>query len=723
MLKKSLAVLLAITFMISIFTITPISADAGTIDSGNAVSDDLTVTGTSSFGNMISSEIDEKQEEQEENDGNNIFSVEMNGNVATVDLQTSQDAALIVAVYSEDEKQMLASGQSDVTAETENAEVTIEIDTMPQYFYIKAYLVDKECYRPLGTVYENPIYTREMQEFLSKTTADFEQEKVLNLDEDTQNNFAVFNNNVEIINQTAGVNEIVSADNDSKTYVIENADESITSLQPGEIFTYAYDETVLIIKIKSISVNGTTATIQGDEMELEEAFDYVKLDGTSQITEENYDDSTTDDYVNFEGITSETEYGEEPAGSSKSGETVGADEGEWSIKNTAKYTFDEKKSEEEYSHGKLSGKISGSVTITINTKLKYYVSLTHFYFEFSVKTSVDLKVAFSIDGEFNIKLGHFGFIPVTGVWVSFTPSIVFEGTIELDFTGTLETTLGFRVSEKGLENISTKPVLKGEIKLELKVFIGLSLKPKIEIFGILVKASAEAKLGAEATMSIKTPGQPDDGLPKDNTKKHECTLCAEGDVYAKFALSFEVQILNIEKWKFKKSFELKFKISDMHYSFDYCEFGFSKCPHYKYLTAVKVTDAIGQPVSGATVCGDYRTNDQGITGFYLSNGEHNIDVQSPKGNKTETVKIDGAPKVVSVELDYYGAAGKIAQIDASSSAVMALTTDGDIYIWAIPDKDVLMCVVCRIGWVVLCYPSFFSCYATSSLFGDARLPM
>ena len=322
MLKKSLAVLLAITFMISIFTITPISADAGTIDSGNAVSDDLTVTGTSSFGNMISSEIDEKQEEQEENDGNNIFSVEMNGNVATVDLQTSQDAALIVAVYSEDEKQMLASGQSDVTAETENAEVTIEIDTMPQYFYIKAYLVDKECYRPLGTVYENPIYTREMQEFLSKTTADFEQEKVLNLDEDTQNNFAVFNNNVEIINQTAGVNEIVSADNDSKTYVIENADESITSLQPGEIFTYAYDETVLIIKIKSISVNGTTATIQGDEMELEEAFDYVKLDGTSQITEENYDDSTTDDYVNFEGITSETEYGEEPAGSSKSGETV-----------------------------------------------------------------------------------------------------------------------------------------------------------------------------------------------------------------------------------------------------------------------------------------------------------------------------------------------------------------------------------------------------------------
>ena len=694
MLKKSISIILTVTLLMSIIIVAPFSSSAAEVGSNEdipGISNNMSVVGTNSFGQMLSSEIGDKQAEQEEND-NCIISVEMEESTATVEYQASQDATLVVAIYSDDETQMLASGQIDVSHEEDNAQLTIDIETMPQYFYLKAYLIDKECYRPICTVYESSLYTQEMQEFLAKSTDDFDVDKVLNLDEDKDNNFAVFNDNVEIINQKAGVNEVVSADEGSKTYTIEKADDSITSLQIGDIFTYAYDDTVLIIKVKSISIDGTTAIIQGDEMDLEEAFDYIKIEGSSSITEENYDDTDKDELLIYDGITSENNSDNSAQNhDSKSLEPVGAREGdEWNWNTTATYTFDENKCEKEYSLGKIAGKISGSVNITINTKIKYLLSLTKFYFEFSVKASIQYRMSMSISGELSFKLGHFGFIPITGVWVSFTPSIVFEGSAELQFTGTMECSIGFRASPKGIENISTKPVLKAEAKIELKIFFGLSLKPEISIFGILVKASAEAKLGVELTMSLKGSLQTDDGKPKDNTKIHECKYCCEGDMYLKGTLSFEIKILNLEKWKFKRSLEVKSKLCDLHYSFDFNEFGFSKCQHYKYLTVIKVVDAIGQPIKDATVSESNKTNKtnlQGITYFYLPNGEHEIKIQSSQGDKTEKIKIDNAPNAITIKTDFYGAAGNIAQLEISDRASMALTKDGDIYLWGCWGSD------------------------------------
>lgn len=60
----------------------------------------------------------------------------------------------------------------------------------------------------------------------------------MNLDEDKTNNFAVYSEDTKIISQAEGTNEVVSADDENNIYVIENADSSITSLQPGETFAY-----------------------------------------------------------------------------------------------------------------------------------------------------------------------------------------------------------------------------------------------------------------------------------------------------------------------------------------------------------------------------------------------------------------------------------------------------------------------------------------------------
>lgn len=142
---------------------------------------DIVASGNDSFGNMFAKEINNKVDEQQENNGNNIFSVEMNGNVASVSYEVTQDATLVVGVYDESGDKMLASGYSDVVKNENIKQINIDIDKMPDFFDIKCYLVDTENKRPLCEVFDCPTYTRKMQQFLSKTVDDFDSDKVLNL--------------------------------------------------------------------------------------------------------------------------------------------------------------------------------------------------------------------------------------------------------------------------------------------------------------------------------------------------------------------------------------------------------------------------------------------------------------------------------------------------------------------------------------------------------------
>lgn len=72
------------------------------------------------------------------------------------------------------------------------------------YYYVKAFLIESDSFKPLCTSYESPNYTREMQEFFKKTVDDFSEKEVLNLDEDKANNFAVYRDETKIIAHSPG---------------------------------------------------------------------------------------------------------------------------------------------------------------------------------------------------------------------------------------------------------------------------------------------------------------------------------------------------------------------------------------------------------------------------------------------------------------------------------------------------------------------------------------
>jgi len=172
----------------------------------NDMQSDVSVTGSNSFGALLAESIDEERQEQQENDGYNIFSIEMLDKDATVSFEAGEDCTLVVGIYDEAGNKMLASGSMEVSADETEAIVPIETDEMPEYFYIKGFLVDTDNYNPLCTVYESPNYTREMQEFFQKTTADFNEEKVINFDDDENNNFAVCEDTTKVIPVSEGLN-------------------------------------------------------------------------------------------------------------------------------------------------------------------------------------------------------------------------------------------------------------------------------------------------------------------------------------------------------------------------------------------------------------------------------------------------------------------------------------------------------------------------------------
>ena len=195
------------------------------------VTSELMVRGTDSFGSMFAQEFSGVAAEQAENNGCNVFSIDMSGNQASVSFETTQDATLVVAVYDENGNQMLASGKKNVTNTETETTVTINSGTIPQYYLVRGYLIETETLRPICTVYESSMYTQEMQEFLAKTTDDFDEEKVLNLDDDDTNNFAVYGDDTIIIPSDTEKNIVVSADDSTNTYVIKNADTDMTSLE------------------------------------------------------------------------------------------------------------------------------------------------------------------------------------------------------------------------------------------------------------------------------------------------------------------------------------------------------------------------------------------------------------------------------------------------------------------------------------------------------------
>ena len=106
--KQKIAVIMAIVLTFSVF-LPPEAVQAMTLDAKDMISDissaqylqnGISIESKNAFGNLLGKELKEKTAEQTENEGNKIFLVEMEGQTANVSFETTEDATLVVCIYS-----------------------------------------------------------------------------------------------------------------------------------------------------------------------------------------------------------------------------------------------------------------------------------------------------------------------------------------------------------------------------------------------------------------------------------------------------------------------------------------------------------------------------------------------------------------------------------------------------------------------------------------------
>lgn len=648
--KRTTRILSFLLVFLLMVNLLPVSAGAADMEGSpqkssraQAEAADMEITGTGSVGNMVAAAF---AREQAESRGESYISgLEMNGKIASVSCLAAKDCDVVVAVYDEAGKQMFASGTAEAAGSGEDGKVYVTVEgAVPAYFTATAYLLDRESHAPLCKEYTTQMYTKEMQDFEDMTVNDFQEDQVLNLDEDAESNFAVYNDRVVKIKGKSGSNEL--KEQEKGTYTVQNAGSEFTSLKPGALFSYT-DQAgmVLVARVKDIRVSGDTVTITEDrDIKLEDAFDYVKIEG-----------------------------GYRPQTVGRAGRALDFQDDTHSVNKGFSWS-------KQLASGSLSATLTASGKMVAAPYIKLYLSLHAQHIEAKVTFSAEFHC--SVTGKaarqsVDLLKEKFSIPVAPGVTVSFMPKMEFEASGEASFDATMVAVAGFSADGgNGFHNESSRPELTElDLEMEAKVYLGLRLLPEIQIEIARVDAGS-ASLDAE--VGVQITGKMDISGVKGNTS-HLCKACIKGDVNGKIRADGTASVLFFGT-KTEQLINSTMKVCDFYYSIDRKEFGFRPCPHVAYKVTLRVTDESGAPVPDAVIEGTELeeapvTDAGGKAEFFLAKGVYLLE--------TETEELEG-----SLELEVQDTARE-AEMQLKGITVIASGTCGPDLKWKLQDSGTL----------------------------------
>ena len=645
--KRIISILLTLCLLLGNFA--PAAYAAETESDAAVETGSITVEGTNGFGSLLSAEITEAQEETSEGyeGGYSVTDLVIEGSTATVTYGSLGDAYLVVALYTEDGMQMLTSANTPVTENSTEATVTFSGE-MPEYFLAAAYLVDTYDFSPLCEAYDTPMYTQDMQELLASTAEDYDADRVLQLTEDTTTNFAVYAEEVILIEYAEGVNTVASSDDEALVYVIEHADEQITSLKEGDVFAYEYgDEELLIVKVGSITVSGTSVTITGDDtLTMEEAFDIVKVEGNATSNSAEVSDLDANDGI---------EYVED----GNAAPVLLAIDGTVTAGKTLSFEIKEKKIESGDGNKKVT--FSASWDLSVDVEVEYYISWTRSH----IKLALDYETALagSISGSAKFELASFASVkiePVAGVTIKLDPKLELEFSGEIEFSLSLSGTLGVKLdTAKNAKNLCTAPKIKLSLEAEVSIYFGISLNPTVTLVSKKV-AKLDVSVPIGLNIEVKT-NLLEAGVSLGTEESiHSCDLCLDISASVSIKVKAEAKFLNSKKLTVKKSFADIVKKYPFYYSISHNQFDSGKCPFKDYLVTmlVKYEDESYAKGAEVTVTGRDGTeyedtavvNGHGTAFFYLPAGKYTATVTDGQFTKTSKFTISDEARQKTVTL-------------------------------------------------------------------------
>ena len=516
-----------------------------------------TMVGTNSVGTMIADEL--KNVEQDAGDPNVLQDLTIENGTATVRFTTTEEAELVVAIYEEASGRQVTSAKATVHKDDTTAALTLDASALPQYFRAEAFLLSAKDYTPLCESLSTPMYTQAFQELLQKSADDFDSDRVLNLDEDKNTNFAVYGDDVKRSESDGTVNTVQSADDEALRYVIDNPDSTVTSLQPGDFWSCEGAEEILIVKVKSVTVQGNQAIITGQDTSMEEVFDYAKIEGDATAEDAVVDASQMADGVTYNGVV-DMEQG------------TRAVSGEGSLKRGWSFSLNK-----EIEGDEASAKLSLSLALSVTTKLTYYIAKSDSYISFTQ----DYKM--SVKGELENKLTLYEIpltlvpivIPICGVInIEVEPNLVaeFSATVSIDTSLTWTTGLTYEQG-KGFRNASSKPTTSAELSIEGTLFIGASVNVKFCIISSYI-CSIGVGFQAGAEINAKLTGR-----ERENGKIHACDGCLDGSIHVVLRITASAELFKVIKIS-STIVEFKLLLHDFYNSLTYHESGWGDCPHW-----------------------------------------------------------------------------------------------------------------------------------------------
>ena len=647
--KSALSLLLCMIMVVSAF---PISTFA---EEGTDVDSDLAYSTGNAMGKIVNNLA--LQESERKSDDYCIADTVFNGSTASVKYSAIADCKLIVAVFDEKSGKMIGSGSVDVTADNNEATVTVDC-AVPSHYEVRSYLVDSDL-SALSTEYRNIYHTSAFEEFTEATPEDYEGDEVIIFDED-ESDFGVLDNNVI----SAESSEAMSFDYDEATltYTFKNATDEVKSLSVGEVFYYEYGEShdeFLLFKVKGISVDGSTVKIIEDEnISLSDAFKFIRIDEDADFSQVDIDESELGECLS------------EIPSPQKAPAKQAIKDGKKTFSRGLKiaYTLG--------SDGSAKASIDGqmNVEISISTKLYYAPKLFgRDYCEFKTQTEFKTSYKFTVSGKIGLDKTKCR-IPIPSIPIG--PFLLTLSIYPIaDFTGSI--TLGADVNESYTYTFDSETQKMNKVK-ETEMLPNVEINEKIEFrlgVGVELKLSLATVLGfavsgeggAKGTVTAVT------GLGLWLDKHHSCAVCFDGtakkfvDIKLSFSIKIVPQILEFEftalKWS-AEEYLLDFYVSVSDSGLKY---GLGKCPNIEYSVEITVLDKNSLPINEADVTcstgkcdadGDgkfddtsAKTDESGKVTFYLKQGSHSVTVRDAADEKTVDISIIANAKSVTVTLD------------------------------------------------------------------------
>lgn len=571
--KRIFAILLAVVMLLSVAPVSVFAKENVTDGTAEGVMSDVNLKATNSVGELVTKALEKNGLDAESEYG--VTGLDFDGKTATVTGFAKENCALIVAIYDENSNRMLASGIGEFSEDEQTASVEISTTQMPEYFVAYAFLLDENG-SALCDKFTSREHTHDFEEFYEKTVDDFDKDKVINLDENRESNFVVLTEGAETVDAQNGKNKLVSVDDEKDIYVFENIDSDISTLKAGDVFRYEQknEQDVLVIKVKSVRINGSTATVTSDDTDLTEVFDYVKIEGNTTGENTTVDMSKADEGVEYRRIEEET--GEIQTRSFEYNDSKSV---------SSEFTIKEKKIKKNV---KLSAKLTFKVSASVNV---YYQrkALDKDYLDMSIKIEPSVAISFSLTGKVEksfVKLGEIGIYVCPGVYIGFTPQFVVEVSGSISVSGTIKGCIGYSYnSDEGFKNISSPFEFKPKVEISVEIFVGINLKPHI---AIIHEKIADASISGEIGFKIKASTDLSESAT--SKAKHDCKVCIDGDISFVIKFSAELKLFNSEKWKYGADlWNTSFKIADFYISVPY-GFGWGVCPHKFYEVKFTVAD-------------------------------------------------------------------------------------------------------------------------------------